>query len=158
MDLQQRTHNTITRRRFFAVAALLAIAAGISASAQFRGTVIYHTVGAGSRTASVEAYLVESVDEQPHFPGGDGAMVQFINRERKYPRSAYENRVQGRVLCGFIVNEKGEIGNIEVLRGVEDSLNEEAVRIIRRMPHWIAGKIAGKPVNVYYILPVSFRL
>lgn len=110
-----------------------------------------------STSASFEAYVPESVDVQPEFPGGDNAMVKFINRERQYPREAYNAGIGGRVLCSFIVMPDGSISNIEVVRGVEQSIDREAVRIISSMPAWKAGRIGSSAVPVYYILPIPFR-
>lgn len=103
-------------------------------------------------------YEYDCVDRQPQFPGGDCAMLSFINSERRYPASAYERKIEGRVLCGFVVNEDGSISDVSVMRGVEDSLNREAVRIILEMPKWSAGEISGERVPVYCIVPVPFRL
>lgn len=105
-----------------------------------------------------EAYLAESVDIQPQFPGGEVALMRYINAERRYPASAYEARVQGRVLCSFVVGEDGRISNVEVLRGVDESLNREAVRVIQNMPRWQAGRIGSSNVPVFCILPIPFRL
>lgn len=112
-----------------------------------------------SRTSSVviEAYVADAVDVQPEFPGGDNAMMKFINRERRYPRQAYEEGIEGRVLCGFVVLPNGNITEIEIIRGVEESIDREAVRVIRSMPPWHAGRVSGTPVAVYCILPIAFR-
>ncbi len=108
-------------------------------------------------TVSFEAYVADAVDVQPEFPGGDNAMMSYINKERRYPRQAYDAGIEGRVLCAFIVMPNGSISNIEVLRGVEESIDKEAVRIIKNMPAWKAGKISGNAVPVYCIVPISFR-
>ncbi|MDE6460331.1 MAG: energy transducer TonB [Paramuribaculum sp.] len=142
--------------RLLVVMALIALA--VDAQAQFRRVVTYQTVVAGNRTVELEAFTYDSVDEQPHFPGGDGAMTKFINRERKYPHEAYAAGIQGRVLCSFIVNADGSISNAEVLRGEYEILNKEALRIISKMPKWVAGKINGTSVPVYCIMPIPFRL
>ncbi len=134
------------------------LVAVFGAQAQFRRVVTYQTVVSGNRLVQMEAYTYDSVDEQPHFPGGDGAMTKFINRERQYPHEAYAAGIQGRVLCSFIVNPDGSISNAEVLRGEHESLNKEALRIISRMPKWVAGKIGDVAVPVYCILPIPFRL
>lgn len=136
----------------------ISLFSGVHTHAQTRRIITFHTIQYGTQTIDIEAYLNEAVDEQPHFPGGDGAMLKFINRERNYPSEAYHAGIQGRVLCSFIVGTDGTISNIEVLRGVEDSLNKEAVRIISRMPKWVAGKIGDTNVPVYCILPIPFRL
>lgn len=130
----------------------------ISATAQNR--VIYYR-SQSRMTVSIQetsAYLPESVDEQPRFPGGEGAMIQFINNERRYPRSAYENAIEGRVLCSFIVESDGKITNVEVVRGVDESLDREAMRVIQNMPRWEPGNIGGNKVAVYCLLPIPFRL
>ncbi|MDE6049138.1 MAG: energy transducer TonB [Paramuribaculum sp.] len=132
--------------------------AAVEAQAQFRRVVTYQTVVSGNRLVEMEAFTFDSVDEQPHFPGGDGAMTKFINRERQYPHEAYAAGIQGRVLCSFIVNADGSISNAEVLRGEYEILNKEALRIISKMPKWVAGKIGGTSVPVYCIVPIPFRL
>lgn len=108
-------------------------------------------------SVTVEAYVSDAVDVQPEFPGGDNAMMRYINKERRYPRQAYEAGIEGRVLCGFVVLPDGTISDVEVVRGVERSIDREAVRIIRNMPQWKAGSISGTPVPVYFILPIAFR-
>lgn len=115
-------------------------------------------MGYGHRSPAVEAYLAESVDTPPQFPGGELALMRYINSERRYPADAYNAGLQGRVLCAFIVGTDGSISNVEVLRGVDESLNREAVRVIQKMPRWRAGLIGRTAVPVYCILPVPFRL
>lgn len=104
-----------------------------------------------------EIYEYDYVSEKPTFPGGDSKLVKFINSTREYPKEAYENGIQGRVICSFVVNTDGSISNIQILRGVEDSLNEEAIRIIKKMPKWTPGRIDGQAVPVRVIYPIPFR-
>lgn len=106
----------------------------------------------------IEAYDFETVDEPPTFPGGYGALMQFINASRTYPAHAYAQKIQGRVLCSFIVQPDGEITHVNVLRGIEPSLDREAVRILDGMPRWHAGRMDGTKVPVYCIFPITFRL
>lgn len=113
--------------------------------------------GAPGGKVSIEVYEYGSVDVHPCFRGGDAAMVRFINDERRYPREAYRDGVEGRVLCGFVVNVDGSVSHVSVLKGVEESLDREAVRVISRMPAWDAGLVGGSPVAVYCIVPVAFR-
>ncbi|MCM1110610.1 MAG: energy transducer TonB [Clostridium sp.] len=113
--------------------------------------------GTSSASSSSEVYVSESVDIPPSFPGGDAAMMRFINAERRYPREAYERAVEGRVLCSFVVEPSGELSNIELVRGVERSLNEEALRIVSQMPDWEPGLLRGSAVRVYCIIPIPFR-
>ncbi len=105
-----------------------------------------------------EAYLMDFVDVSPQFPGGEAALRRFINNERQYPRDAYDARVQGRVMCSFIVDVDGSILNITVQRGPCQSLSHEAARIISSMPRWEAGRINGQKVPVCYFLTIPFRL
>lgn len=105
----------------------------------------------------VNVYEYDYVDVQPQFPGGERALMNFINDTREYPYRAYHNRIQGRVVCSFVVNTDGSITNITVLKGVEESLNREAVRVISEMPKWKVGKLGGETVPVHCILPIAFR-
>ncbi len=130
--------------------------AAINLSAQMKRVVAYHETPQ-STPQYLEVYDCDFVDEQPQFPGGEVALIKYINDSRRYPAEAYDRRIQGRVLCGFIVNPDGEISHVSVIRGVEPSLNHEAVRLISNMPRWEAGKVNHTPVPVYYILPIAFR-
>lgn len=115
-------------------------------------------VNAQNAQASIRVYEYDNVDHQPHFPGGDSALLRFINHERRYPATAYHKGIEGRVLCTFVVHEDGSISHISVMRGVEHSLDREAVRVISQMPNWSAGSIDGQKVPVLCILPIPFRL
>ncbi len=126
-----------------------------NASAQTRHPITYQS---SDRHIEVEAYLAESVDVPPEFPGGEVALMRYINSERCYPEDAYHARVQGRVLCAFVVAPDGSVKNVEILRGVDESLNREALRVIERMPRWKAGRIGSAAVPVLCILPIPFRL
>ncbi len=94
----------------------------------------------------------------PQFPGGEQALFKFLNENIKYPVIAQENGIQGRVICQFVVNTDGSIVDIQVVRGVDPSLDKEAVRVIQSMPKWIPGKQRGKPVRVRFTLPINFKL
>lgn len=84
-------------------------------------------------------------------------MLNFINHERRYPRDAYNNGIEGRVVCGFIVDSDGTISNVMVMKGVEESLDREAVRIITMMPRWISGRLGDDAVPVFCTLAIPFR-
>ena len=104
-------------------------------------------------------YDYEYVDIKPQFPGGERSMINFINETREYPYNAYHRRIQGRVLCSFIVGTDGKLFNIEVIKGSGDeTLDREAMRVISKMPKWTVGRNANSKVNVRCILPISFRL
>ncbi len=98
------------------------------------------------------------VEKQPQFPGGDVKMMEYLNKNIRYPVIAQENGIAGRVICTFVVNRDGSIVDAEVVRGVDASLDREALRVINAMPKWVPGEQRGKPVRVKFTLPVTFRL
>lgn len=98
------------------------------------------------------------VEKMPEFKGGAEAMNNFLVKNIKYPLIAQENNIQGRVICQFVVNSDGRIVDVVVVRGVEASLDAEAVRVIKSMPPWTPGKQGGKNVRVKYTLPIRFKL
>src|SRR5574344_41547 len=98
------------------------------------------------------------VEKMPEFKGGAEAMNNFLVRNIRYPLIAQENNIQGRVICQFVVNSDGRIVDVEVVRGVEASLDAEADRVIKSMPPWTPGKQGGKNVRVKYTLPIRFKL
>ena len=99
------------------------------------------------------------VEKMPEFPGGQQALFKYLSENVKYPVIAQENGIQGRVICQFVVNKDGKIVDVEVVRsGGDPSLDKDAVRVIKSMPHWKPGQQRGKPVRVKYTVPVNFRL
>ncbi len=98
------------------------------------------------------------VEVMPEFPGGQGALLEFLKTNVRYPESAVKKGIEGRVSCSFVVGKDGVVSEAEVIRGVSPELNEEALRVINSMPVWSPGKQRGKAVNVKYTVPVTFRL
>ncbi|MDR1646286.1 MAG: energy transducer TonB [Tannerellaceae bacterium] len=98
------------------------------------------------------------VEDNPVFPGGDVELFKFLSTSIRYPVIAQENGIQGRVTCTFVINRDGTVVDAEVLRGVDPSLDKEALRVINSMPKWTPGKQRGKPVRVRFTVPVTFRL
>lgn len=141
-------------KHIFLVAFLCLLA--LPAASQVRRMCI-ESPGKHNRMAYVNVYEYDFVDVQPQFPGGERALMNFINETREYPYHAYHSHIQGRVVCSFVVNTDGSITNIEVIKGVEESLNREAVRVISEMPKWKVGRIGGEVVPVHCILPIAFR-
>ena len=84
--------------------------------------------------------------------------MSFISSHLKYPLVAEENGIQGRVIVSFVVEKDGSISNVKIAKGVDPSLDREAMRVINSMPRWTPGKIKGQPVRVKYTGPVNFRL
>lgn len=105
-----------------------------------------------------ENKVFDVVEEQPSFPGGQGALMQWLHDNIKYPVIAAENGIEGRVIVQFVVSKSGSISNVNVVRGVDPSLDKEAVRVVSNMPNWTPGKQNGTTVNVRYTLPVTFKL
>jgi len=98
------------------------------------------------------------VEDMPEFPGGDLELQKWINRSVKYPVIAQENGITGRVYVGFVVNKVGQVENVKIMRGVDPSLDKEALRVINKMPKWKPGKQRGKAVKVSYTVPINFQL
>ncbi|MGD0582199.1 MAG: TonB family protein [Bacteroidales bacterium] len=106
--------------------------------------------------APTEVFVV--VEEMPAYPGGDKAMMEYIYANIQYPEIAKENNIQGRVILRFCVTYKGGVDQVSVMKGVDPSLDNEAIRVIKSLPAWKPGKQGGKPVNVWYSVPITFQL
>ena len=98
------------------------------------------------------------VDVMPQYPGGDHELLKFIAQSIKYPTDAQKAGVQGRVICSFVVDKKGNIVEPKIIRGIDPSLDAEALRVIGMMPRWTPGRQDGKAVRVLYTVPITFRL
>lgn len=99
-----------------------------------------------------------TVEQMPSFPGGEAEMQRFIANNLKYPVVAQENNIQGRVTIRFVVTAEGDISDVQVIRGIDGACDREAVRVVKAMPKWIAGKQNGRAVPVYFTLPIVYRL
>ncbi len=107
--------------------------------------------------AQDEIYTITEV--QAEFPGGISEMMKFVQTNLKYPESARNKLIGGKVFLKFVVNETGEINNVEILKGSgNDEIDEEAVRVVKLMPKWSPANMTGKPVKCYFNLPLSFSL
>ncbi len=113
--------------------------------------------GASGAKVYMEVYEYDYVKKKPSFPGGDAKLVAFINENRQYPAEAYKKGIQGRGTCSFVVNTDGSVSHISILKGVEHSLNQEAIRIMSKMPEWTPGMHEGQLVPVRVIWSVPFR-
>ena len=105
-----------------------------------------------------ETKVFDVVEQMPSFPGGAAELRKFLSTHVKYPVVAEENGIQGRVIATFVVERDGSISDVKVVKSVDPSLDNEAVRVIRSMPRWHSGKQGGKAVRVKYTIPVTFRL
>jgi len=105
-----------------------------------------------------EQKIYTVIEQMPQFPGGDNALINFVGRSIIYPMEAFENSEQGKVVVRFVVNTEGKVEKAQVIRSVSPSVDKEALRVINILPAFIPGKQNGKVVNVYYTLPITFRL
>jgi TonB family protein len=102
--------------------------------------------------------ISEVLEDPPEFPGGEAKMMKFIAQNLHYPPEAADVSIQGKIICGFVVEKDGSIGTVEIVRPLDRSFDAEAMRVIKRMPNWKTGKIKGKPVRVYCIVPIIIKL
>jgi len=103
----------------------------------------------------VYCYVTE---QNPQFPGGDKALLDFINKNLKYPESAIKADIHGKVMLRFVITITGEVEKVEIIRSLQPDCDKEAIRIIKLLPKFIPGKQSGKPVSVWYNLPVTFKM
>lgn len=106
----------------------------------------------------VEEEIFVVVEEMPEFPGGAIKMMNYLKNNIAYPPMALDNNVEGTVIVTFVVNKQGEIVNAIIARGIGAGCDEEALRVIKKMPSWKPGKQRGKSVSVKYSVPVKFKL
>ncbi len=98
------------------------------------------------------------VEKMPKFPGGDKALLEYLSKHINYPQVAADNGVQGKVYLKFVVEKDGKVGEVQVLRSPDKLLEKEAVRVVKTLPTFEPGMQRGKPVRVWYQVPVTFRL
>ena len=110
------------------------------------------------KVAKGNSEVYDMVEQAPQFPGGPQALMKWIGENVRYPVAAQEAGVQGRVICQFVIQADGTVGETKILRGVSPELDAEALRIVKAMPAWTPGMQDGQAVNVRYTLPVTFRL
>jgi len=98
------------------------------------------------------------VEEMPMYPGGDAELLKYIAEHTQYPEIAKENNIQGRVIVRFCVTSKGGVSQVSILKGVDPELDAEAIRVVNTLPAFKPGKQGGKPVPVWYMVPITFTL
>ncbi len=105
-----------------------------------------------------EEEIFVAVEQQAEFPGGQAALMKWLSQNVRYPETAQQNDVQGRVIVKFVVEKDGSIGTATILKGVDKDLDREALRVVKKMPRWQPGKNNGVAVRSYFNLPVVFKL
>ena len=102
--------------------------------------------------------IFRSVEQMPQFPGGEAALMKYLQSHINYPPMAAENNIQGRVVVQFVVDKTGKVGEVKVVRSVDKDLDREAVRVCKSLPKFTPGRQNGQAVSVWYTLPVTFKL
>jgi periplasmic protein TonB len=119
---------------------------------------VVETVKEEVQEADPEATPFVVVEEMPMFPGGDPELLKYIAANTNYPEVAKENNIQGRVIVRFCVTSKGGVSQVSILKGVDPELDKEAIRVVNTLPPFKPGKQGGKPVPVWYMVPITFTL
>lgn len=109
-----------------------------------------------SESSVVDNKVYSVVEQMPNFPGGEEALMKFINEHIKYPQSALEQGTQGTVMLRFVVTSTGDIGEVQILKGLDPDCNNEAIRVVKSLPKFNPGMQQGRPVSVWYTIPVRF--
>ena len=111
------------------------------------------------QTKQSDIKTADDVEVMPEFKGGNKAMMDFLMMNMKYPESAAKAKQQGRAVVGFVVGKDGTINDVYIVKSTGyDVLDNEAMRVVKSMPAWEPGKQKGKPVNVKYFVPITFKL
>lgn len=103
-------------------------------------------------------FFGEIVSQMPSFPGGNGALMKYLKENVKYPDQCVNEKIEGRVIVGFVVNEDGSISDVEIKKSANPMLDKEALRVVSAMPKWVPGEENGKPVKTSYNIPITFKL
>lgn len=109
-------------------------------------------------TTNTEDEIFLVVEQQAEFPNGQAALFQWLKDNMQYPETAKQNKVEGKIITRFVIEKNGDLSGATVLRGVDASLDKEALRLLSTMPKWKPGKQRGNDVRSYFTLPVEFKL
>jgi periplasmic protein TonB len=105
-----------------------------------------------------EPEIFYKVEEMPEFPGGETELLRFVGQNIIYPEEAKNVNLQGRVIIQFVVNTDGSVDRAKILKGIDESLDNEALRVVNLLPKFKPGKQNGVPVQVWYVIPIMFKL
>ena len=132
--------------------------AGVKGNDELNGQDIADLQEVITQAPEEEEEVFTMVEQMPQFPGGNTELLKYISKNVRYPAIAQENGIEGRVIVRFVVEKDGTIGEVQVVKGVDASLDKEAVRVVKTLPQWVPGKQNGRSVRVWFTLPVTFRL
>ena len=141
----------------------------------FLGLVVFSLNASGQKTTKVKTETTPSTsdnssttgmtdgayqiaDEMPVFPGGDEGILKYISDNIHYPKEAKDKGIQGKVIAHFKIKTDGTVSDVSVLKGVDLSLDKEAIRVVSTLPRFSPGKLKGKTVPVWYTIPITFSL
>lgn len=116
------------------------------------------TCGEEPEDTNEDPIIFIAAEEMPVFKGGDKALLKYISEHVVYPEICKENDIQGTVYVGFVVNEKGKVTDVTILRGIDPLLDKEALKVVQNLPDWKPGLQSGKSVKVRMNLPIKFQL
>ncbi len=102
--------------------------------------------------------IIDFAEQMPEYPGGQGELMKFLSSNIKYPVIAQEQNIQGTVLLRFVVSTDGSVSDVQIVRSLDPSCDREAVRVVKSMGKWIPGRQNGTAVNVFFTLPIRFKL
>lgn len=113
----------------------------------------------GNAVAGSDAeYSFEQLEQKPEFPDGNAGLGKYLSENIKYPKKAVKKNITGKVFVQFVIDKTGKVVDVTVPRGVDKSLDKEAVRVVKAMPNWKPGMKDGVPVKVRYTIPINFKL
>lgn len=136
-------------------AALIALGAA-TANAQIK--IVDDSIPPHKTEADIPDKIYVAVEESAKFPGGDAELYKFMAMNIRYPAEAVTKNIQGRVVTQFVVEKDGSVGEVKVIRGCSPELDKEAVRVVKKLPKFIPGKMNGQPVRSWYTLPITFSM
>ena len=148
-----------SNRRMMLKALLVIPVATLAVSVFANGTNVSETPKEPHPQKTTQTKIHDAVEEMPEFNGGQLAMMEFLMNNMKYPQAAVKAKQQGKAIVGFVVRKDGTVSDVHITKSAGYAvLDEEAMRVVKSMPAWEPGKQKGKPVNVKYNVPITFRL
>jgi len=158
---KKKTFTGKATKYLLAVPVVLVLLLGNAAQAtptELINSLVEETTFEGNQSPQKKGDIFTTVEQMPQFSGGEQEMLKFIAQNLKYPVEAQKSGIQGRVTIRFVVTKTGTISDIQVIRGIDPSCDKEAARVIKLMPKWNPGKQNGKEVDVFFTLPIIFKL